>query len=120
MPGKCKFFAWLVLHGRCWMLDRLRRHGLRDTDVCALCAQEVETLDHLTPPCRLCLEPRDMVQNTKAYPPTYPSSGVNTGSGYLVVLGQEAGRESSKERLRYLHQVGWSFSRFGRSATVCT
>jgi hypothetical protein len=51
MPGKCKFFAWLVLHGRCWTSDRLHRHGLKDSDACALCAQEVETLDHLLVDC---------------------------------------------------------------------
>jgi hypothetical protein len=39
------------LHGRCWTPDRLRRHGLSDIDVCALCAQEVETLDHLLLDC---------------------------------------------------------------------
>jgi hypothetical protein len=46
-----RFFGWLVLHGRCWTSDRLRRHGLSDIDVCALCAQEVETLDHLLLDC---------------------------------------------------------------------
>jgi hypothetical protein len=51
MPGKCKFFAWLVLHGRCWTSDRLHCHGLKDSDSCALCAQEVETLDHLLVDC---------------------------------------------------------------------
>jgi hypothetical protein len=45
------FFEWLVLHGRCWTSDRLRCHGLSDRDVCALCAQEVETLDHLLLSC---------------------------------------------------------------------
>jgi hypothetical protein len=51
MPGKCKFFAWLVLHGRSWTSDRLHRHGLKDFDICTLCAQEVETLDHLLVDC---------------------------------------------------------------------
>jgi hypothetical protein len=51
MLGKCKFFAWLVLHGRCWTSDRLHRHGLKDSDSCALCAQAVETLDHLLVDC---------------------------------------------------------------------
>jgi hypothetical protein len=51
MPGKCKFFAWLVLHGRCWTSDRLHHHGLKESDSCALCAQAVETLDHLLVDC---------------------------------------------------------------------
>jgi hypothetical protein len=50
-PGKVCFFKWLVLHGRCWMSERLRHHGLSDIDVYALCAQEVETLDHLLLGC---------------------------------------------------------------------
>jgi hypothetical protein len=37
-PGRCRFFGWLVLHGRCWTSNRLCRHGLRDSDDCALCA----------------------------------------------------------------------------------
>jgi hypothetical protein len=53
MPGKCKFFAWLVLHGRCWTSDRLHRHGLKDSDSCALwiLVTRVETLDHLLVDC---------------------------------------------------------------------
>jgi hypothetical protein len=50
-PGRCRFFGWLVLHGRCWTSNRLRRHGMRDSDTCALCAEEVETLDHLLLGC---------------------------------------------------------------------
>jgi hypothetical protein len=49
--GRCRFFGWLVLHGHCWTSNRLRQHGLRDTDDYALCAQEVETLDHLLVGC---------------------------------------------------------------------
>jgi hypothetical protein len=50
-PGRCRFFGWLVLHDRCWTSNRLRRHEMRDSDSCALCAQEVETLDHLLLGC---------------------------------------------------------------------
>jgi hypothetical protein len=45
------FFGWLVLHDRGSTSNRLRRHGMRDSDICALCAQEVETLDHLLLGC---------------------------------------------------------------------
>lgn len=50
-PGRCRFFSWLVLHGCCWTSNRLHRRGLRDRDECALCAQKVETLDHLLTGC---------------------------------------------------------------------
>jgi hypothetical protein len=40
-----------VLHGHCWTLNRLHRHGLRHTYDYAICAQDVETLDHLLVGC---------------------------------------------------------------------
>jgi len=50
-PPKCKFFIWLVLHDRCWMADRHKRHGLQDDDTCSLCNQLPETIDHLLLVC---------------------------------------------------------------------
>jgi hypothetical protein len=44
--------------GRCWTSDRLRRHGLKDSRTRALCAQEVETLDHLLADCVFSRERR--------------------------------------------------------------
>jgi hypothetical protein len=46
-PNKCRFFVWLVLHGRSWTSERAWRHGLRNDACCALCDQSIETLDHL-------------------------------------------------------------------------
>jgi hypothetical protein len=46
-PNKCCFFIWLSLLGRTWTSERLFRHGIRSDDVCALCSQEPETIDHL-------------------------------------------------------------------------
>jgi hypothetical protein len=50
-PGRCRFFGWLVLHGRCWTSNRLRQHRMHDSDTCALCAQEVKPLEHLLLGC---------------------------------------------------------------------
>lgn len=50
-PNKCRFFFWLLLHGRCWTSDRLQRHGLPNHGSCALCAQGTETIDHLITAC---------------------------------------------------------------------
>jgi len=50
-PGKCKFFAWLVLHGRCWTSARLKRHNLTNDDACAFCDQAPESVDHLFMSC---------------------------------------------------------------------
>lgn len=55
-PNKCRFFLWLCLHGRVWTAERRRRHGLQQSDICSLCGQEVETLDHLLLQCVLSRE----------------------------------------------------------------
>lgn len=50
---KVKFFFWLAIHGRrrLWTADRRKRHGLQDSDVCALCGQAPETTDHMLLSC---------------------------------------------------------------------
>jgi hypothetical protein len=50
-PNKCRFFLWLVLHQLCWTSEGLHRHALHDDGACALCQQELETLDHLLVRC---------------------------------------------------------------------
>ncbi|KAF8723592.1 hypothetical protein HU200_021549 [Digitaria exilis] len=50
-PGKCKFFAWLALHDKCWTAARRKRHHLQDDDFCALCGSESESIDHLLVGC---------------------------------------------------------------------
>jgi hypothetical protein len=37
-PNNRRFFMWLILHGRCWTLERLQRHGLHNHGLCALCS----------------------------------------------------------------------------------
>jgi hypothetical protein len=51
VSGKCRFFIWLVLHGRTWTSDRLHQHGLHNDAVCTLCAQGTEMLYHLLAGC---------------------------------------------------------------------
>lgn len=46
-----KFFFWLALHGRLWMVEHRARHGLQQNDECALCDQAAETTDHLLCSC---------------------------------------------------------------------
>jgi hypothetical protein len=48
--GKCKFFMWLVAHGRCWTANRLAKKGLPHPQLCLLRDQE-ETLNHLLVSC---------------------------------------------------------------------
>jgi hypothetical protein len=49
LPPKIKFFAWLALHNRIWMTDRLARSGRTNCGRCPLCNQTQETAAHLFP-----------------------------------------------------------------------
>jgi hypothetical protein len=50
-PPKCKFFVWLEIRNKCWIVDRLQRKGLPHPVVCPLCDQEQETILHLLCTC---------------------------------------------------------------------
>jgi hypothetical protein len=51
----CKFFMWLVAHGRCWTADWLAKKGLPHPHRCLLCDQE-GTLNHLLVSCVFALQ----------------------------------------------------------------
>jgi hypothetical protein len=50
-PPKCSFFLWLVAHNRCWTTDRLERRSLPHPNLCLLCDQEKESINHLLEQC---------------------------------------------------------------------
>jgi hypothetical protein len=50
-PPKCKFFLWLAIRNKCWTVDRLQKRRLDHHEVCPLCDQEPETIQHLLCTC---------------------------------------------------------------------
>jgi len=50
-PPKCKFFLWLSIRNKCWTADRLQKRGLDHPEVCPLCDQEPENIQHLLCSC---------------------------------------------------------------------
>ena len=50
-PLQCRFFTWLAVRNRCWTSDRLARRGLPHQEVCPLCDQEDETMNHIMLQC---------------------------------------------------------------------
>jgi hypothetical protein len=50
-PPKVKFFFWLAVHERCWTASRRKKRGLQDCDLCVLCHQAPETMNHLLADC---------------------------------------------------------------------
>lgn len=50
-PLKCKIFLWLAIRRRCWMVDRLQRHGLQNQGACVFCLHSPKTIDHLLVGC---------------------------------------------------------------------
>jgi hypothetical protein len=52
-PPKCKFFLWLAIRNRCCIADRLQKRGMPHPDVCPMCDQAQETIQHLLNACIL-------------------------------------------------------------------
>jgi hypothetical protein len=50
-PHEHKFFLWLAIQDRCSASEHRRRHGLANSDDCALCGQLIETMNHLLVGC---------------------------------------------------------------------
>jgi hypothetical protein len=50
-PREHKFFVWFVIQDRCWMSERSQCHGMDNSGLCALCAQNPESIDHLVLSC---------------------------------------------------------------------
>lgn len=55
-PLKVKIFLWLAFKRRHWTGDRRRRHSLDAIDLCYLCDQEEETIDHILATCSFSRE----------------------------------------------------------------
>jgi hypothetical protein len=50
-PPRCKYFIWLASLNRCWIADRLARHGMDHPDRCPLCDQQDEIVQHMLVAC---------------------------------------------------------------------
>ncbi|WVZ90672.1 hypothetical protein U9M48_036954 [Paspalum notatum var. saurae] len=74
VPPKVKFFACLAAHDRCWTNDRRHRHGLQDSNLCALCDQEVESINHLLLQCSFSREVWFLVFQRLSWETLTPSS----------------------------------------------
>jgi hypothetical protein len=95
-------FTWSLLTP-----DRLRRQGLRDIDVCALCAQEVETLYHLLVDCMFSSETWFITPRHILLPTLAPYRPQSLATWWCLVRKQVA----KARRKGFFHLVG----RFGRN-----
>ena len=50
-PLHVKIFLWLAMKRRHWTGDRRARHGLEARELCYLCDQGQETIDHIIAVC---------------------------------------------------------------------
>ena len=50
-PPRVRFFFLLILHGRCWTVERRFHHSLQATDTCIMCDLETESMDHILLGC---------------------------------------------------------------------
>ena len=51
IPSKCKFHAWLMVHGKCLTADNLAKRGWPHNPICSLCHTTPETAAHLAVFC---------------------------------------------------------------------
>jgi len=50
-PLRIKIFLWLAFKRRHWTSDQRARHGQEEREMCYLCDQERETIDHILATC---------------------------------------------------------------------
>lgn len=50
-PPRVRVFFWLVMHQRCWTAERRWRHGLQDSNLCIMCDQSLEVMEHILLGC---------------------------------------------------------------------
>ena len=59
--AKCRFFAWLALHGKMLTADNLAIRGWPHDPVCKLCRIHPETVQHLTLDCHFTTAVREQI-----------------------------------------------------------
>jgi hypothetical protein len=55
-PLRVKLFLWLACRRRVWTADQRLRRGLEAHEICLLCDQEAEAVDHLLATCSVAKE----------------------------------------------------------------
>ena len=78
---KCRFFAWLALHGKILTADNLAVRGWPHDPICKLCRIHPETVQHLTLECSFSTTVRQRVfawHGQIGAPPPPNANGFNT------------------------------------------
>ncbi|WVZ69203.1 hypothetical protein U9M48_018027 [Paspalum notatum var. saurae] len=88
VPPKVKFFAWLAAQDRCWTAVRRHRHGLQDDNVCALCDQEAESINHLLLHCSFSKHVWFLALQKLAWHSLLPDPGVSLMEWWCSVRGK--------------------------------
>lgn len=56
IPPKLKLFWWKVLHNGLPVAENLNRRGMKIYNLCQVCGEEVETVQHVIMDCRVAKE----------------------------------------------------------------
>jgi hypothetical protein len=106
-PNKYKFFVWLVLLRRCWMMDRWYRRGLHADNSCGLCLQELELVDHLMVQCVFSREVWFLTLRRCGWEILTPST-VHTFGGWWVECQKQVVKGRRKVFDSLVISVAWS------------
>jgi hypothetical protein len=73
-PPKCKFLLRVAVRNRCWTANRLQKRGLDHPEVCPLCDQELENIQHLLCNCIFARQFWHCILSSLGFPNLSPTS----------------------------------------------
>lgn len=110
-PMKVKVFMWLGVHRRLWTADRRHRRGLQNGIECKLCANAVESANHLFCCCPFTQQVWQHISSILGMVNHPPNQGMSTG-------GFRKDRASTNCRRReWTRHSRWCLGRYGRKGT---
>jgi hypothetical protein len=101
---KCRFFAWLALHGKVLTADNLAIRGWPHDPICKLCRIHPETVQHLLLDCSFAKSARDKIfgwNGTIGVPPPVLGHGLNSWWDGMVTTLQSGKRREANGAFIY-------------------
>ena len=90
MPSKMGIFFWEAAWGKILTLDNLKRRGMTFANICFLCEEDEETIDHLLIHCKSAKMLWDLFLSMVGISWVFPQSVLHTLLAYQgVVVGKK-------------------------------
>ena len=93
VPSKMEIFSWEAAWGKILTLDNLKRRGMAFANICFLCEEDEETIDHLLIHCKSAKMLWDLFLSMVGISWVFPQSVLHT---LLVWQGVAVGKKLKK------------------------